>query len=388
MRRHVQSFETGPRAPPYLNLDGELCESVLRAFSTAPPAVFRDRTPESLLIFSDPRAIIEETMSLPAENLADDEPAAPVRPSSEPAELPLTVIEARSGWQPLDLDELWRFRELIYFFAWRDVKVRYKQTVLGAAWAILQPTLMMAVFTLVLGRMAHVPAGELPYPLFAYAGLLPWTFFATAITAAGQSVVYAERLVGKVYFPRLAIPLAALGPALVDFALASVVLGVLMAWYGVAPRWTLLLVPVFMALLTAIGLGIGTLLAALNVAYRDVRHALPFLVQLWLFATPSVYLDTSSSEAALGDQAAAHETVRLPKPLANSESPAPKSSAGAWTILRLNPIDGIIACLRAAALGGPIPWPRLVYPVIIAPVLLAGGCYYFRRVEDSFADIL
>jgi lipopolysaccharide transport system permease protein len=332
-------------------------------------------------------------MSLPAEKLDASEAVPPAAGEPNlPAELPLTVIEARSGWRSLDLDELWRFRELIYFFAWRDVKVRYKQTALGAAWAILQPTLMMAVFTLVLGRMAHVPAGDLPYPLFAYAGLLPWTFFATAITGAGQSVVYAERLVGKVYFPRLAIPLAAMGPALVDFALASVVLGVLMAWYGVAPRWTLLLVPAFMALLLVIALGIGTLLAALNVAYRDVRHALPFLVQLWLFATPSVYLDTSASAAAPDHQPAADhaapETVRPKEPLASSAEASSRPSAGPWTILRLNPIDGIIACLRAAALGGPIPWPRLVYPAIIAPLLLAAGCYYFRRVEDSFADIL
>jgi homopolymeric O-antigen transport system permease protein len=300
-------------------------------------------------------------MSLPAEKLdaTDDVPPASGEPNP-PAELPLTVIEARSGWQPLDLAELWRFRELIYFFAWRDVKVRYKQTVLGAAWAILQPTLMMAVFTLVLGRMAHVPAGDLPYPLFAYAGLLPWTFFATAITAAGQSVVYAERLVTKIYFPRLAIPLAALGPALVDFALASVVLGALMAWYRVAPSWSWLLVPALMALLMLAALGIGTLLAALNVAYRDVRHALPFLVQLWLFATPSVYLDTSPTDA-----------------WANGAS-----------LLALNPLDGLIAFFRAALLDGPLPWMRIVYPAIAVPVVLFAGCFYFRRVEDSFADII
>jgi lipopolysaccharide transport system permease protein len=329
-------------------------------------------------------------MSLPAEKLdAPDLPPA-TGEANPPAELPLTVIEARSGWQPLDLEELWRFRELIYFLAWRDVKVRYKQTLLGAAWAILQPTLMMVVFTLVLGRMAHVPAGDWPYPLFVYAGLLPWTFFATAITAAGQSVVSAERLVTKVYFPRLAIPLAAIGAALVDFALASVVLGVLMAWYRVPPSWTLLLVPAFVALLVLAALGVGTLLSALNVAYRDVRHALPFLVQLWLFATPSVYLDTSDAAAPTIHAAAngAKAETAHAKGAADPATAASKPSAGAWTVLRLNPIDGIIACLRAAALGGSIPSQRLVYPAIVAPLLLAAGCYYFRRVEDSFADII
>jgi homopolymeric O-antigen transport system permease protein len=326
-------------------------------------------------------------MSLPAERLdAADEHAPAAGGADQPAELPLTVIEARSGWQALDLAELWRFRELIYFLAWRDVKVRYKQTLLGAAWAILQPTLMMVIFTLVLGRMAHLPAGDWPYPLFVYAGLLPWTFFATAITASGQSVVSAERLVTKVYFPRLAIPLAAIGAALVDFVLASLVLGVLMAWYGAAPSWSLLLVPVLMALLTFAALGVGTLLAALNVAYRDVRHALPFLVQLWLFATPSVYLDTSST--ALAENRAAADAAKIGEVhAAKSAEPTPESS-GAWSVLRLNPIDGMIACLRAALLGGPIPWGRLAYPAIVVPLLLAGGCYYFRRVEDSFADVI
>ncbi|HVW39297.1 MAG TPA: ABC transporter permease, partial [Pirellulales bacterium] len=197
-------------------------------------------------------------MSLPAEKPADHSPASP-SPASLPGGMPLNVIEACSGWQPLDLGELWRYRELIYFLAWRDVKVRYKQTLLGVAWAVLQPTMMMIVFTLVLGRFAGATEGEAPYPLFVYAGLLPWTFFATAITSASQSVVSAERLVTKVYFPRLAIPLAAAAAALVDFALAAVVMGGLMAWYGFSPGWGVLLLPGLVVLLALAALGIGTL---------------------------------------------------------------------------------------------------------------------------------
>lgn len=330
-------------------------------------------------------------MSLPAEKLADP-PPAPDRPASPPGGLTLNVIEARSGWQPLDLDELWRYRELIYFLAWRDVKVRYKQTLLGAAWAILQPTLMMVVFTLVLGRIAGGAAGELPYPLYVYAGLLPWTFFATAITSASQSVVSAERLVTKIYFPRLAIPLAAAGAALVDFALAAVVMGALMAWYGVAPGWSMLWLPGLVVLLALAALGIGTLLAALNVAYRDVRHAIPFLVQLWLFATPSIYLepsaDVAATAAAPGASAASNVPAGRPAAAIADGRPTDKLLANRSGLLSLNPLEGLIAFFRAALLGTPLPWARLIYPAIAAPCLLLAGAFYFRRVEDTFADII
>lgn len=329
-------------------------------------------------------------MSLPAEIPADHSPATP-SPASLTGGMPLNVIEARSGWQPLDLAELWRYRELIYFLAWRDAKVRYKQTLLGVAWAVLQPTMMMVVFTLVLGRFAGATEGAAPYPLFVYAGLLPWTFFATAISSASQSVVSAERLVTKVYFPRLAIPLAAAAAALVDFALAAVVMGGLMAWYGFSPGWGALLLPCLVVLLALAALGIGTLLAALNVAYRDVRHAIPFLVQLWLFATPSIYLETSVETAAAlpaanasagdADGAGEHATKTEPKP-----------ARSFWVrqsrLLGLNPLEGLIAFFRAALLGMPLPWPRLIYPAIAAPCLLLVGAFYFRRVEDSFADII
>ncbi|HEV3004668.1 MAG TPA: ABC transporter permease [Pirellulales bacterium] len=270
--------------------------------------------------------------------------------------LPLTVVGPRAPWQRLELAELWRYRELLFFLAWRDVKVRYKQTLLGVAWAILQPTLMMVVFTLVVGRLG--PAAEndgVPYPVFVYSGLLPWTFFATALANAGQSVVQAERLITKVYFPRLAVPLAAVGAALVDFALASPLLAVLTAFYGGATwSWTVALLPLWTLAILLAAVGVGTLLAALNVAYRDVRHALPFLIQLWLLATPTVYL--------------------------------PQVQTAGW--LEINPLNGLISGFRAAALGQPVPWPRLAYPTLAVAVALVVGVTYFRRVEDSFADVI
>lgn len=323
-----------------------------------------------------------------------DDPAPPGPAQSALNEPPLTVIEARTGWQTLDLAELWRYRELLFFLAWRDVKVRYKQTALGIAWAILQPTLMMIVFTLVLGRLADASSGDIPYPLYVYAGLLPWNFFSTAITSAGQSVVSAERLVTKVYFPRLAIPIAAVGAATVDFALASVVLGCLMAWYGVAPSWSLLLVPGLAALLLAAGLGVGSLLAALNVAYRDVRHALPFLVQLWLFATPSIYLAPAalapevSSPPSASQASSEPASQRTDKRLDDGKPPRNDKVAFSARVFRLNPLDGLIAFFRNALLGGPLPWGRLAYPALAIPCLLLAGGVYFRRVEDTFADVI
>jgi len=271
----------------------------------------------------------------------------------------VTRILPAEGWQWINFRELWHYRELIYFLTWRDVKVRYKQTVLGAAWAILQPLLMMVVFTIFFGRMAGVSSGDVEYPLFAYAGLLPWTFFATAIAAAGNSIVGSERLITKIYFPRLAVPFAAVGAAVVDFLIAFGLLIVMMVYYRVAPTWGLLVVPaVFMAILLA-ALGVGTLLAALNVAYRDFRYVIPFLVQLWMFATPTVYMQPNAA-----------------------------STGGIHVLLALNPMTSLIAAFRASVLGGPIAWGQAV--VALAGVLLVFflGCLYFRRVEDGFADII
>ena len=222
-------------------------------------------------------------------------PLPPEVVARRPQEL---VIKPPRGWQLLDLRELWQYRELLMILTWRDVMVRYKQTVLGAAWAILQPAMMMVVFTVFLGQMAHVDTGGFPYyPVFVYAGLLPWTFFATAISNAGNSVVGSAQMVSKIYFPRLLIPLAAVAAAVVDFLIALLLLIVLMVHYGIAPGWPILLVPLLLALAVMAAIGVGALLAALNVAYRDFKHTIPFLVQIWMFATPTVYMSVEARDA-------------------------------------------------------------------------------------------
>jgi lipopolysaccharide transport system permease protein len=285
------------------------------------------------------------------------------QPTATPAhhDAGVTLLEPPHGWQGLNLREIWRFRDLLYFLIWRDVKVRYKQTVLGAAWAVLQPLLMMIVFTLFFSRLAGVSSGDMPYPVFAFAGLLPWTFFATAIAAAGNSVVGSERLITKVYFPRLAVPFAAVGAAVADFAVACVLLVGLMAWWGIAPDLGLLVAPFVFAMIFLAAVGVGTLLAALNVAYRDFRYVIPFLVQLWMFATPTVYMQ-----------------------------PATDATSGGLVqaLLWLNPMTGLIAAFRASVLGTPIPWAALALSSAAVLGVCLLGCYYFRKMEDSFADII
>lgn len=298
--------------------------------------------------------------------------------------LPLTVIEPQSGWQPVPWGELWRYRELLYFLAWRDVKVRYKQTLLGAAWAVLQPMLMMVVFTLVFGRGRQMSPGDIAYPLFVYSGVVGWTLFATAVASAAQSVVSAERLVTKVYFPRLSMPLAAIGASLVDFVLASAVLFTMMIYYRHPFSLTLSLLPLAALLLISAAVGFGSALAALNVAYRDVRYVLPFLMQLWLLATPSVYLPDTIAAQGPGQPEGARRQA------ADEMSPPPmdESSHRGWNWLALNPLDGLVAFFRAAVLGQPFDWQRLIYPAAAAGGALLVGSYYFRYVEDSFADII
>jgi lipopolysaccharide transport system permease protein len=288
--------------------------------------------------------------------------AATVAARSEALDdLPLTVIEPRPGWRWVNLAELWRYRELLYFLSWRDIKVRYRQTVLGAAWAVLQPLVTMLVFTLFLGRVAAKPpsASDVPYPLFVFAGILPWTLFAAAISAASQSVVGSQNLVTKVYFPRLLIPIGAVGACLVDFLVATGILFVMMAWYRVYPGWGVVLLPLLASGVVVASLGVGILLAALTVRYRDFRHIVPFMVQIWMFATPSIYLQ-------------AETTVRP-----------------AWQmLLPLNPAQGLIANFRLALLGGPLDIYSLVVSGTVSLLLLAFGCAYFRRVERAFADII
>jgi lipopolysaccharide transport system permease protein len=301
---------------------------------------------------AEPKLITAEPLAEPRAGVGASPPPA-LTGATEPV---LTILQPTSGWQLVNFRELWRFRELLFFLAWRDLCVRYRQTVLGIAWAVLQPLATMLVFTLFLARAMNQDTLGVPYSLFAYAGLAPWFFFANAIGAAGQSVVSNQNLITKIWFPRLLIPLSAVAVALVDFLVSCVVLAGWMLWFGVAPGWDVLLLPVLMLVLLLAALGVGTLLSALTVCYRDFRHVLTFLVQLWLFATPSVYLETTGW------------------------------LSGAW--LGLNPAHGLISGFRASLLGTPWDVPAVLSSAMTSIVLLGLGCLYFRRVERSFADII
>lgn len=284
-------------------------------------------------------------------------PPAGALPALPPApEPPLTVIEPRGGWALPDLRELWRYRELLYFLALRDIKVRYKQTVLGLGWAVVQPLATMAVFALFLGRMAGVAAGVPDYPLFVFAGMVAWTFFGNTVTAASGSVVANERLVTKIYFPRIAIPLSTVGVGLFDLIIASGLLAVMALAFGVVPGWSVLLLPLVVASLAVAASGVGVLLSALIVSQRDFKYVLTFGVQLWMFATPSLYLPAS----ALGPTA--------------------------QTYLPLNPAYGLVLAFRQAALGGPIDWYAFGVSSAVGALVAVAGLLYFRRVERGFAD--
>lgn len=282
-------------------------------------------------------------------------------------ELGETIIERRSGWKAINFAELWRYRELLYFLAWRDVKVRYKQTVLGAAWAVLQPLLMMFVFTILFSGLAKVDTAPIPYVLFVYIGLLPWTYFATAMGTSSNSVVESERLITKVFFPRLLIPFGSVLAALVDFAVGSVILAILLAFFRVTPTATWALAPIFFLGIVAAAIGAGTMLSALNVKYRDFRHVIPFLIQIWMFATPSIFLDLSRPTTV------------------GAEPPA---SDLAFNPLRLNPMTGLISGFRSSILGTDLPWADAAWGLSAAMLMLTVGAYVFRRVEASFADVI
>jgi homopolymeric O-antigen transport system permease protein len=270
---------------------------------------------------------------------------------------PLVVIQPSRKWNLLSLKDIWAYRELLFFLTWRDVKVRYKQTALGAAWAILQPLFMMLIFTIFFGRLAGVGSSGIPYPLFALGGLVPWTFFANAITASGNSLVGSAHLITKVYFPRLIVPAAAMLAGLVDFLLAFLLLCLLMVYYRVALTVQILFLPVLVLLTALFSLGVGTWMSALNVKYRDVRFALPFLIQLWLFVS----------------------SVILP-----SSAVPPK-----WRwLLMLNPMSGIIEGYRSALFGLPFDWPALSVAAVLTLLVLLYAIYAFARVERSFADII
>ena len=271
----------------------------------------------------------------------------------------VTLIEAPSGWWAFDFVELWRYRELLWFLALRDIQVRYKQTALGAAWALLQPLLTMVAFTIFFGRLAGLDQrSSVPYPLLAFCALLPWQLFEYALLQSSMSLVNSERLVTKVYFPRLVIPLASVAAGLLDFAIACGLLLAMMAYYGVAPGWPLLTLPLFVLFALAAALAVGLWLSALNAQYRDVRHMLPFVARFWLFMTPVAY---------------------------TSDLLPPR-----WrTLFGLNPLTGVVEGFRWALLGAAEPpgW-QLVVSALITSVLLVGGLYYFRRMAATFADVI
>ena len=268
-----------------------------------------------------------------------------------------TLIRPSRGWVALNLRDLWQYRELLYFLTWRDIKVRYKQTVLGAAWAVLQPFLTMVVFSVFFGGLAKVPSEGIPYPIFSFCALLPWSYFSGALDRAGNSLVGSSHLITKVYFPRLAIPISAVAAGLVDFGIALVVLLGMTVYYDIAPTTAVFTLPFFLILAVATALAVGLWLSALNVQYRDVRYTIPFLTQFWLFATPIAYPSSLVPE-----------------------------QWRAW--YGLNPMAGVVEGFRWALLGKEPPGPMLAVSIVVVVLLLVGGLYYFRRMEKSFADVV
>ncbi len=322
-----------------------------------------------------------------------------------------TVIRPRSGWAFINVGELWRYRELLFFLTWRDVKIRYKQSLLGITWAVIQPTLYMVVFTIIFGKMAKVPTDGIPYPLFSFSALILWNFYAVGIAQAGNSLLMSSPLVTKVYVPRLTIPFASVGSALFDFFVAFSVLLLVMVFYinfssadtsGVIVGPIMLMVFPILFLTILLALGVGTMLAALNVAYRDFKHTIPFLVQLWMFSTPAIYMSVNepSAEASTPSvtqqdaNAAKTETeVKAENPVVQNEAGgAADAELGIWAYvkktLQLNPMNGLIASFRAALLGHPLPWKELGYSTLMVILGFIFGCMYFYRLEPKFADII
>jgi lipopolysaccharide transport system permease protein len=267
-------------------------------------------------------------------------------------------IQASQGWVSLKLRELWEYRELLYFLTWRDIKVRYKQTALGAAWAIIQPFFTMVVFSLFFGRLAKIPSDGIPYPIFSYAALVPWTFFANGLSQSANSLVGNANLIKKIYFPRLAVPIATILSGVIDFALAFVVLLAMMLYYGILPTVNVIWLPLLLLLALVTSLGVGLWLSALNVQFRDVRYVVPFLTQVWMFATPIAYPSSLLAEP--------------------------------WrTLYAINPMVGVVEGFRWALLGSnEAPGPIILASALAALALLVSGALYFRRMEKTFADVV
>ena len=272
--------------------------------------------------------------------------------------LPITVIKPSKGWVSLKLRDLWEYRELLYFLTWRDIKVRYKQTALGAMWAIIQPFFTMVVFSLFFGKLAKIPSDGIPYPLFAYAALVPWSFFANGLSQSSNSLVGSANLITKVYFPRLIIPVASVLSGIIDFAIAFIVFIGMALFYGIYPTAAVVLLPFFLLLGLVTALGVGLWLSALNVRFRDVRYIIPFLTQFWLFATPIAYPSSLLSEP--------------------------------WrTVYGINPMVGVVEGFRWALLGTDTAPSAIIFvSALTAMGLLISGVFYFKRVEKYFADII
>jgi len=277
--------------------------------------------------------------------------------SSTLPDISRVVIESEESGVQLNLGDLWDYRELLYFLTLRDIKVRYKQTLMGAAWVVIQPLMTMLIFTLIFNKFARLDTKDIPYPLFAYSGLLLWTFFSNAVTSGTYSLVNNSHLVTKVYFPRVFIPAAAVGAGLVDLGIASLLLIALAIYYGVTPSWGVLLVPLIVLLAAMLALGTGMLASALTVKYRDLRHALPFVMQFWMFASPVIY-----------------PTNIVPE-------------QWRW-ILLVNPMTGILEGFRAALTGQAFDWTMIAVSAVVATTLLAVAFYVFRGLEDTFADVI
>ncbi|HEX5808176.1 MAG TPA: ABC transporter permease [Anaerolineales bacterium] len=274
------------------------------------------------------------------------------------SDLPRTRREPSKKWAWPKLRELWEYRELLFFFAWRDIKVRYRQTVMGVLWAIIQPILTMVIFSLFFGRLANIPSDGLPYPVFSFAALVPWTFFANALTQASNSLVLSGNMLKKIYFPRLALPIATVLAGVIDFALAFIVLLCIMLYYGLVPTVNIIWLPFFALLALVTSIGVSLWLAAMNVQFRDVRYTIPFITQAWLFVTPIAYPSSLLPES-----------LRI--------------------VYGLNPMAGVVEGFRWALLGtDTAPGPMLIVSSVVALILLVGGAFYFRRMENTFADVV
>jgi lipopolysaccharide transport system permease protein len=269
----------------------------------------------------------------------------------------VVVLEPHHGWRQLGLGEVWAHRELLYFFIWRDLKVRYKQTAFGAAWAVLQPVLLMLVFSVSLGQLPNIGPAGVPYPLFVFAGLVPWTLFASSLSGASNSMVSGEAVITKVYFPRLLLPFASVGSFLLDFTISLGALAVVMLFFGVVPSLAIVWLPALTLMAVVTAVGVGTFLSAVNVRYRDVKYVLPFLVQLWMFASPVVYTSTL-----------------IP---------------AKWQpVFALNPMTGVVDGFRWALIGGDRPDALILVSAVASLLVLLGSLAYFRRVERTFADVI